>query len=122
MAKKTDIYELEKVIKSRIRRYEKKVVTQYLLQWRKYKPEHDEWQNEDKCSDCISAVNKFLAKEDISLPLVLKKSKAIQRSSLQNANQDPKFLPSTTTNHITSLVRNMKRLIDPKLMSTENVI
>ena len=77
MAKESDIYEVEKVIKSRIRHYEKKVVIQYLLQWREYEPEHDEWQNEDECLDCISAVNKFLAKEDISLPLVLKKSKAI---------------------------------------------
>ena len=122
MAKESDTYEVEKVIKSRIRRYGKKAVTQYLLQWRGYGPEHDEWRNEDECSDCISAVNEFLAKEDTSPPPVLKKSRAILRPSLRNANQDPKLLPTTTTNQKASLVGNKKRLIDPELMSAENVI
>lgn len=119
MAKENDTYKVAKVIKSRIWRYKKKTVIQYLLQWRKYGPKYDEWQNEDKCLDCISAINEFLVKENTSPPPIFNKLRAILRLSLQNANQNPKLLPTNTTNQKVFFVRNKKRLIDPELMSTK---
>ena len=43
MAKDADIYDVEKIIMICIRSYEKKIITQYLLRWKGYDPEHDKW-------------------------------------------------------------------------------
>lgn len=46
-------YEVEKLVNRRIRRYEKKNVIQYLIQWIEYKSKYDEWKN-------LSTLNNFL--------------------------------------------------------------
>lgn len=75
-----------------------------------------------KYLDCISVVNKFLAKENISLPPILKKLKAILHPSLHNANQDLKLLPTTTISQKAFFVGNKKCLIDLEYISIENII
>ena len=46
-------YEIKKLINRRMKRYEKKNVTQYLIRWFNYNSKYDEWKS-------LSALNNFI--------------------------------------------------------------
>lgn len=126
MSEGNDTYEVEKVIKNRVRCYEKRIVKQYLLQWRGYGPEHDEWRNENECSDCISAVNEFLAKGSTTTnsPPIVKKSKAVSTTTNQNKEKVVKKTPAPTTPfpNSTSPPKTVEKTPTPTMLLAESTI
>ena len=54
-------YEVEKVVKKRIRRYGNRPIAQYLIRWLGYGPEYDEWRSLSALGDCMELVEEFEA-------------------------------------------------------------
>lgn len=54
-------YEVEKVVDKRVRRYGRTNVTQYLVRWLGYGPEHDEWKSLTALSFCLDLIEDYEA-------------------------------------------------------------
>ena len=52
-------YEIEKLMSRRIRRYEKKNVTQYLIRWSDYDSKYDEWKSLSALNNLMNLVKKY---------------------------------------------------------------
>lgn len=52
-------YEIEKIIKKRIRRYDKTNVIQYLIRWLRYESAYDEWKSLTALSNCLKLIKKY---------------------------------------------------------------
>ena len=53
-------YEVEKILNRRERRYSRgKRLTEYLVCWKGYGPEHNEWYGEDLLGDCLEIILDF---------------------------------------------------------------
>ncbi|SLM36777.1 reverse partial [Lasallia pustulata] len=53
-------FKVEKVLKSRQRRYRRgKTMTEYLIRWKGYGPQHDEWYGEDLLEGCLETLIDF---------------------------------------------------------------
>ncbi len=56
-------YEIEQILVKRVRQYEKINVNQYLIRWKEYESEFDEWKNIFDLNNCIELVKNFERKE-----------------------------------------------------------
>jgi hypothetical protein len=52
-------YEIERILNKRTRQYEKIKVNQYLIRWKKYESEFDEWKNLSELKHCIDLMKDF---------------------------------------------------------------
>jgi hypothetical protein len=58
-------YEIERVLAKRIRQYEKIKINQYLIRWKDYESEFDEWKSISNLKNCMSLVEYFEQKKRI---------------------------------------------------------
>ena len=61
-------YEVEKLVKKRVRKYGRTPVTQYMVRWLGYGPEYDEWRSISALSDCLELVEQFETTNPIIQP------------------------------------------------------
>ncbi len=52
-------YEVERILKKRIRKYEKIAVKQYLIKWEDWKSKHNTWKSEKDCENVKHLIAKF---------------------------------------------------------------
>lgn len=52
-------YEVERVVGRRQRTFGRTKVWQYLLRWKGWGPEHDQWKSESACGDCLELVETY---------------------------------------------------------------
>ncbi len=57
-------YEIEQILVKRVRQYEKIKINQYLIRWKEYESEFDEWKNIFDLNNCIELVKNFERKEE----------------------------------------------------------
>ena len=52
-------YEVKKIIKKKIKKYEKISIIQYLIRWFNYKSEYDKWKNLATLINCINLIHDY---------------------------------------------------------------
>jgi hypothetical protein len=52
-------YEIKRILNKRTRHYEKIKMNQYLIRWKKYESEFNEWKNVSKLKHCIDLIKDF---------------------------------------------------------------
>jgi hypothetical protein len=52
-------YEVERILKERIRKYEKITIKQYLIKWKDWESEHNTWESEKNCENVKHLIAKF---------------------------------------------------------------
>jgi hypothetical protein len=50
---------MEKLTSHRLRRYGKKMIKEYLVEWKGYGPEYSEWYGEDLLGDAKSLISEY---------------------------------------------------------------
>ena len=53
------LYEVEKMVDKRVRKYNKTNVVQYLIKWLKYGPKHNQWKKNSTFDNCIDLAEKY---------------------------------------------------------------
>ncbi len=56
-------YEVERILKERIRKYEKITVRQYLIKWKDWESKHNTWKSEKNCENAKHLIAKFHNRE-----------------------------------------------------------
>ncbi len=57
-------YEIERVLKKRIRKYEKITMKQYLIKWKDWKSKHNTWESKKNCENVKHLIAKFHNREE----------------------------------------------------------
>jgi hypothetical protein len=52
-------YEVKRILKERIRKYEKIIVKQYLIKWKDWRSKHNTWKSEKNCENVKHLITKF---------------------------------------------------------------
>jgi hypothetical protein len=56
-------YEIERILNKRTRQYEKIKMNQYLIRWKRYESEFDEWKSLSDLKNCIDLIKDFERKK-----------------------------------------------------------
>lgn len=67
-------YEVEKIVTKRIKRYDKIMITQYLIRWLEYDSEYDEWRGMSDLTECLDLIEKFEKEQHSSIKIISAKS------------------------------------------------
>ena len=97
-------YEVESLLKHRIKRYDRdKSMFEYLIKWKDYEAKFDKWYDEDLLKEVMNLVNEYKTKHDISM------NNVTRRLDSSISIIDSKFTRQTSNNafeQAISLIRN----------------
>ena len=93
-------YEIDNIIKCRQRRFEKIIITQYLIRWKKYESKYDEWKFIVKLVDFVEFIENYERQHDDFVVFEIAKiensiffsSKKFTKSSKQRERFSKKFI------------------------------
>ena len=86
-------YEVESLLKHRIKRYDRdKSMFEYLVKWKDYEAKFDKWYDEDLLKEVMNLVNEYKTKHDISM------NNVTRRLDSSTSIIDLKFIHQTSNN------------------------
>ena len=102
-------YEIESLLKHRIKRYDRdKSMSEYLVKWKDYEAKFDKWYDEDLLEEVMNLVNEYKTKHDISVNNVIRRldsSASIIDSKLTRQTSDNAFEQAINSKFVSQLRR-----------------
>ena len=122
-------YEVESLLKHRIKRYDRdKSMFEYLIKWKDYEAKFDKWYDEDLLKEVMNLVNEYKTKHDISMNNVTRRldsSASIIDSKLTRQTSNNAFEQAINSKLVSQLRRRdrfARQLTNVDVEQTQNSI